>query len=115
MRLSLGGKVDCTINTCSPLTVSSNEVTNSPSLNLVNVFLPSSSPRELAILSAIYWLFSPAKTLISGRFDISNSLVETLGKSMKLFCSTKGIWWNSYKLQVCRLQVVIVVFFTRTV
>lgn len=54
MRLSLGGKVDCTINTCSPLTVSSNEVTNSPSLNLVNVFLPSSSPRELAILSAIY-------------------------------------------------------------
>ena len=34
---------------------------------------------------------APAKTLISGRFDISNSLVETLGKSMKLFCSTKGI------------------------
>ena len=77
--------MDCTINTCSPLTVSSNEVTNSPSLNFVYVFFPNSRPRWAAMLSATYLLFSPAKTLISGLFDINfNSLVETPCKSMKL-------------------------------
>ena len=51
-RFSVGGIVDCIRNTSCPLTVSSNEGWNSPSLKTVTLTSPSFPPKFSAILFA---------------------------------------------------------------
>ncbi len=76
IRFSVGGKVDCRMNTVAPLTLSVKEGTNSPSLNLVT----SEAPR---------WYFSPA--LAPMRFSSSTTLhaksLEALQANNSILCS----------------------------
>jgi hypothetical protein len=53
MRFSAGGLVDCMMKTWQPLTDSSKQGCNSPSLKLRRELLPSSIPRCPAIFSAM--------------------------------------------------------------
>jgi hypothetical protein len=63
IRLSDGGGVDCTIKTWQPLTVSSKEGSNSPSLKYTIDVFPSGCPNFSAIVRANSLLAEAANIL----------------------------------------------------
>ena len=63
-RLSVGGKVDCTMNTVAPLTLSLNDGWNSPSLNVSTSDVPSSRLSALATFTAKSFEALQAKSFI---------------------------------------------------